>query len=67
MVLHEVEVYLFNCPAWGIGAESVQIFDDGCYSDSMFPYSLGNTILGTVNLNKIKIINYEQVSFFCWP
>ena len=31
VVLHEVELYLFHCPAWGIGAERIAIFNGGLF------------------------------------
>ena len=36
VVLHEVELYLFHCPAWGIGAERITI-----HNGASFPQFIG--------------------------
>ena len=46
-VLHEVELYLFHCPAWGIGAESIVIHNGASFPQfiRVFVDSIGSVPL----------------------
>ena len=46
VVLCEVELYVFHCPAWGIGAEDISVFNFTFISDTEYSYeSIGRVIL----------------------
>ena len=50
VVLHEVKLYLFHCPAWGIGAERIVIHNGASFSNS-----IGSVILTSDPQNCISL------------
>ena len=47
VVLHEVELYLFHCPAWGIGAERIVIHNGASFPQFITVFVSRGTVLLT--------------------
>ena len=47
VVLHEVELYLFHCPAWGIGAERITIHNGASFPQFISVFSSRGTVILT--------------------
>ena len=45
VVLCEVELYVFHCPAWGIGAEDISIFNRISFPRFIIIHAIGRVIL----------------------
>ena len=45
VVLCEVELYVFHCPAWGIGAEDIRIYNGATFPQFIALFSIGRMIL----------------------
>ena len=61
VVLHEVELYLFHCPAWGIGAERIVIHNGASFpqfvrlSDSIGSVSLTSDQENCTSLTRVCV------------
>ena len=50
VLLHEVDLYLFNCPAWGIGAESIVIHNGASFPQFIRVFNSIGTVFLTNDL-----------------
>ena len=61
VVLYEVELYLFHCPAWGIGAERIVINNGASFPqfirvfNSIGTMTLTNDLLNCASLTRVSI------------
>ena len=62
VVLHEVELYLFHCPAWGIGAERIVIHNGASFPQFIRLFeSIGSVILTSDLQNCASLTNRVSI------
>ena len=67
VVLHEVELYLFHCPAWGIGAERIVIPQFIRVFDSIGSVGLTSDLQNCASLTRVSIplqMAWSTVQYF---
>ena len=57
VVLHEVELYLFHCPAWGIGPERIVIHNGASFPQFIRVFSNRGTVILTSDLQNCTSLN----------